>query len=141
MEFTVCECGNDDFFLDMKEWERSCTQCGLVSCIDFSLQEDVVVYHYQRDVYFNHLIDRCIQKGAPIGNHARQTIMSMFLESSRRFEQKKQWMQRQNYPSFQYALLQLAAKLNIDVSSYIKLPKMKSTLERVKSDWNCICPY
>ena len=135
MEFELCECGGDDFHLDMKEWERSCTSCGLVSCIDWSLEDTVIAYHYQRDVYFHHLIEKCMEKGAPITNHQKEHIMKMFLESSRQFELKKQMLRRNNYPSFQYALLQIAKSLGIDLQGFIKLPKMKNTMERVIADW------
>lgn len=89
---------------------------------------------------FNTIITNAVKSGANLNQQDMHRLNTMFCESVRLFDKCKQQLGRKNYPSYQYALLQLAKSINIDLSAHIKLPKMKSTLQRVIEDWPAINP-
>ena len=89
---------------------------------------------------FNTVISNAIMKGAPINQQEMEHLIVMFKQSVRLFEQNKNKIGRRNYPSYQYTLLQLGYSMGKDLTRYIKLPKMKATLNRVIADWPHINP-
>lgn len=134
-------CGGQDFEANSREWERVCTSCGATSC--YELFNHVAIppsYFYKHENYFqNTIINRAISNGANIRG-IEEHLMLMFHKSLRLFHDVKRRIGRDNYPSYQYALLKMCEHLKIDVSTYIKLPKMKKTIEAVKRDWVFIDP-
>jgi len=141
-EWESClECGSTDFSANHTEWERVCTNCGITSCYElFNYIPADIPYFYKHENYFrNTIINNAICKGAPIAD-IEEHLMQMFHKSLCLFHLCKRKMKRDNYPSYQYALLKLCAHLNRDVSTYIKLPKMKKTLEGAERDWLMIDP-
>jgi len=142
-EFDECaECGCTCFYQDTVEWHRTCTNCGLQSCLEWTTSEDMhTPMHSKKENYFvNTIIMGAIKAGAPLKRSHVDQLNMMFLESVRRFNHVKNQIGRQNYPSYQYAFYRLALSLGIDISSYIKLPKMGITLENVIRDWPMIDP-
>lgn len=141
-EWDCCmNCGADAFEANDKDWERVCTSCGVTSAYElFNYVKIPPAYYYKHENYFqNTIIANAISKGAPILN-IQEHLMQMFHRSLSLFHRVKKEMHRDNYPNYQYALLQLCAHLKVDVRPYIKLPKMKKTLEAVKEDWLLIDP-
>lgn len=134
-------CGSDEFEANDREWERVCTNCGMTSAYElFNHTKPPPAYYYKHENYFqNTIIANAISKGAPI-LHIQEHLMLMFHRSLSLFHRVKREMKRDNYPNYQYALMQLCAHLHVDVRPYIKLPKMKKTLEAVKEDWPLIDP-
>lgn len=142
-QFDYCsDCGNTDFALHFNEWERTCTNCGLVSCIEFSLDEPPMEKkYYMKKTYFrNTIIPKAIQGGAPINNEEIETLLSMFERSVTLFHQNKQYMKRRNYPSSQFVLYKLGLLMNKDFKKWCKLPKLAATLKQVECDWKYINP-
>ena len=142
-QYDACvECGCEDFYTDECMWERSCTSCGLTSCIEWSMYESPMDRkYYKKDAYmFNTVISNAIKLGAPINQQDMETLIIMFKESVRMFNQVKSKMNRKNYPSYQYTLLQLGYSMGKDLTPYVKLPKLRSTLDKVKQDWHFINP-
>lgn len=141
-EWDVCEnCGSNEFDANDKDWERVCMRCGMTSCYElFNYSKPPPTYFYKHENYFqNMIIGNAISKGANI-LHIKDHLMLMFHKSLCLFHRVKRDMQRDNYPSYQYALLRLCEHLSVDVSAYVKLPKMKKTMEAVKQDWLLIDP-
>lgn len=141
-EWDACvECGRTEFEANEREWVRVCMNCGLTSA--YELFDEVKVpmaYYYKHENYFqNTIITNAIAKGAPI-SHIQDHLMKMFHKSLGLFFRVKTIIGRDNYPNYQYALLKLCESLNVDVRPYIKLPKMKKTLELVEKDWMYIDP-
>ena len=90
--------------------------------------------------YFqNIIIQGALSKGAPI-LALQEQLMLMFHKSLCLFHRVKKTIGRDNYPSYQYALLQLCKHLGTDIRQYIKLPKMKKTMIAIEKDWVLIDP-
>jgi hypothetical protein len=141
-EWDACEnCGGVEFEANDREWERVCMDCGMTSCYEwFNYTKATPAYFYKHENYFqNTIIANAISKGAPL-NVIEEHLMLMFHKSLCLFHRVKRQIGRDNYPSYQYALLKLSEHLKVDVSPFIKLPKMKKTLEAVKRDWLLIDP-
>ncbi len=141
-EWEACvDCGGRNFEANEKEWERVCTNCGLTSAFElFNYEKAQPAYFYKHENYFqNTIIARAKSKGANI-HKIEDHLMLMFHKSLCLFHRIKHHIKRDNYPSYQYALLKLCEHLGHDVSKYVKLPKMKKTLEAVKEDWVLIDP-
>jgi hypothetical protein len=64
----------------------------------------------------------------------------MFQRSQALFQENKDMLQRKNYPSAQFVAYKLALHLGIDLSKWIKLPKLKATRDRIEADWEYIDP-
>lgn len=117
--------------------------CGLVSCYDWSdpFGACMTEKFYKHDNYFmNTVLNQAIKRGAPITNKQQEHIHVMFMESVRRFFTCRKQLKRKNYPSYQYALFMIAKSIGVDVSNYIKLPKMAATIQNVMHDWQYIDP-
>jgi hypothetical protein len=141
-EFDAClDCGHTDFEAYERGWDRVCTNCGLTSAYEFYDEIKIPIpYYYKHENYFqNTIISNAIAKGAPI-SHFQDHLMKMFHKSLGLFFRVKTVIGRDNYPNYQYALLKLCESLNVDVRPFIKLPKMKKTLESVEKDWVYIDP-
>lgn len=140
-DWDMCECGATHFEANEKEGERVCTSCGVVSAIEFfQPTEKIIPYYYKHASYFqNTIIANALSKGAPITN-IQDHLMAMFHKSLTLFFRSRQVTRRDNYPNYQYALWKLCGHLNVDVKPYIKLPKMRKTLEAVEKDWLLIDP-
>ena len=142
-EFDECaECGCTYFFQDLVEWHRTCTSCGLQSCLEWTTSVEIQAdMHYKKENYFvNTIIMKAIKAGAPLKRDHVDQLNTMFLESVRKFNCIKNQLGRQNYPNYQYAFYRLALKIGIDVTPYIKFPKMSATMENVIRDWPFIDP-
>jgi hypothetical protein len=143
-EYDVCyECGCEDFHQDVCTWERSCMGCGLVSCYEWSdpFNPNTQEKFYKHANYFmNTVLMQAIKKGAPIGNQQQEKIHIMFQQSVRHFFKCRNQLRRKNYPSYQYALLMIGKSIGMDLSNYIKLPKMAATMQNVIHDWQYIDP-
>lgn len=141
-EWDQCtNCGCSEFDGNEREWERVCIGCGMTSAYElFSYEKPPIPYYYKHENYFQKtIIANAISKGAPIGN-IQEHLMIMFTKSLQLFFQKKKEHGRDNYPNYQYALYMLCRHLGVDILPFIKLPKMKKTLEAVKEDWLAIDP-
>lgn len=141
-EWDMCDnCGSREFEANDREWERVCLDCGTTSSYElFNHVKRPPAYFYKHENYFqNTILANALSKGARIEG-IQDHLMLMFHKSLCLFHRVKKDMGRDNYPSYQYALLKLCEHLNVDVSRYIKLPKMKKTLEAVKKDWESIDP-
>lgn len=136
------DCGNDDFVLHFNEWERTCSLCGLVSAIEFSLYDPPIERKtYQKRTYFkNTILHNAILKGAPINGQEAETLAGMFERSVLLFQDNKHKMQRKNYPSSQFVLWKLGEILGKDLRPWCKLPKLKNSLTKVEADWQYINP-
>ena len=142
-EYDTCvNCGSDDFEANERDWERVCMSCGMTSPFElFNFVKRTAPYHYRHENYFiNGIIAKALAKGAPIPSDKQQHLAQMFSKSVEIFHTKKKMLKRRNYPSYQYALLRLCQYLGIDVSNYITLPKMKTTLQLVIEHWPEIDP-
>lgn len=141
-EWDACvDCGGTQFEANDREWERVCMNCGLTSAYElFNEVKIPIPYYYKHENYFqNTIIANALSKGAPI-SHIQEHLMQMFHKSLGLFFRVKNVIGRDNYPNYQYALLKLCANLHVDVGPYIKLPKMKKTLEAVEKDWVYLDP-
>lgn len=141
-EWDACvECGGNQFEANEREWERVCMSCGLTSAYELFNEVHIPIpYYYKHENYFqNTIINKALSKGAPI-SHIQEQLMLMFHKSLTLFFRVKHQIHRDNYPNYQYALLKLCQHLNVDVSAFIKLPKMKKTLKAVEQDWVFIDP-
>lgn len=141
-EFDCCtNCGGQNLEANEREWERVCLSCGMTSCYEwFNPIRVPPAYYYKHENYFrNTIIGNALGKGAPITNIV-EDLMLMFHKSLTLFHRAKQSIGRDNYPNYQYALYRLCLHLRIDVKAYIKLPKMKKTLDAVERDWESIDP-
>lgn len=141
-EWDACvECGGTHFEANEREWERVCTSCGVTSAYELFNEVKVPIpYYYKHENYFqNTIIANALSKGAPIA-HIQAHLMLMFHKSLSLFFRVKHRIGRDNYPNYQYALFKLCSHLKVDVKPFIKLPKMKKTLEAVEKDWIFIDP-
>lgn len=141
-EVDIClNCGSNHFEGNERDWERVCLQCGTTSCFEwFNPIKIAPDYFYKHENYFqNTIIQGAIGKGAMI-LHIEDHLMLMFHKSLCLFHRCKSQLQRDNYPSYQYALLQLCAYLGVDVLPFVRLPKMKKTMAAIVSDWKWIDP-
>jgi hypothetical protein len=139
-EWDACDnCGGVNFEANDREWERVCTNCGVTSSYElFNFVPPPPQYFYKHENYFqNTIIRNAMSKGANIAC-IQENLMLMFHKSLCLFHRCKSKLNRMNYPSYQYALLKLCEHLKMDVSQYVRLPKMKKTLEAVKQDWEMI---
>jgi len=136
------DCGGEEFVLHFNEWERTCEHCGLVSAIEFSLDDPPIERKtYQKKTYFkNTILANAIMKGAPINGEEAEKIAGMFDRSVTLFFENKEHMTRRNYPSSQFVLFKLGEILGKDLRPWCKLPKLKATLAKVEEDWHFINP-
>lgn len=136
------DCGGEDFVLHFSEWERTCSSCGLVSCIEFSIFESpVVTKTYKKHTYFRStVINNAIKAGAPINGQEAETLSGMFERSVSLFHENKEHIKRNNFPSSQFVLLKLGEILGKDLRPWVKLPKLKATLQKVEQDWVFLDP-
>lgn len=136
------ECGGESFVLHFNEWERTCENCGLVSCIEFSIFEPPVgTKTYKKHSYFrNTIINNAIKAGAPINGEEAETLAGMFDRCVSLFHENKESIKRNNFPSSQFVLWKLGEIIGKDLKQWCKLPKLKSTLAKVELDWEFINP-
>jgi len=141
--FDFCpSCKGSDFALHHLEWERVCRDCGVVSPIELSLYDPPMeTKQYSRPSYFrNTIIANLIKKGAPINNEEAEKLVCMFERSQALFRENKDNLQRKNYPSAQFVVWKLGLAIGIDLSPWVKLPKLKATLSKVEVDWPYLDP-
>lgn len=141
--FDICtECGGIDFALHHLEWERVCEDCGVVSPIELSLYDPPMERKtYSRPSYFkNTILANLVKKGAPINNEDSERLSCMFERSQALFKENKDYLQRKNYPSAQYVVWKLGLNIGLNLRPYVKLPKLKATLDKVEIDWKYLDP-
>ena len=137
-EFDICkDCGCVDFYLDDKAWERACTNCGLVSCRNWS---EVETFHrpstYLKQNYFiNTVVAKARLNGAPIDNFFVGSVEAIFNQCLANFYSSFSVHKRKNFPHYGFILVKICDMLGKDVKPFVKVPKLKKTLARLEDEW------
>lgn len=134
-------CGLTDFALDEIRWERSCTSCGCVGPLSWSLP---VMYAqkpstYSRNAYFSsRAVAGAILKGAGLDRHQMEVAAKLHAQCVESFYRTQHLHGRKSFIHSGFVLSKIGQHMGIDLLPFIRLPKLKKTCERLQSDW---CTY
>lgn len=143
--FKMCHvCKGNDFYFDRVEWERVCRDCATVGCMEFSTEiTRASTKTYLRSSYFmNGVISKLLLNGLKLNGWELLHVEVHFKLCLRKFDQTRSRHKRRNFMNFNFVMDKICKHLGHDTHGSIKMPKLKSTLERLNYDWDhYVNPY
>lgn len=142
-----CEhCGENSIVTDHKEGDEVCSNCGaVVHCFEMYNENEnhynMPLPYLKHKYVLNTIIPSILSRGGIIEHYEIESIVQMFKTVVRSFEETRHIHKRRSMLWVPFIVGELCKLRGFDMSDFIKLPKLRSTRDKMKQDWDIINPF
>jgi hypothetical protein len=138
--YELCDdCGGDDHVVDYREDQRICRDCGLTSSSMYEIYHYPRIPDYKRSTHMNKKLDKLMEKGGHIGGLTRNIIAMRFNMYEKAFNMCKRLklLTRKNMLNYDFMIMKIINEMELqcDVTTFVKIPKLKKTLVDLEIDF------